>query len=147
MIKDNQKYFNRLHVLIDALVIGLSYTAAWAIRFYSGLFEDEGLVFRLSDTIYLSVLLFVVPGYLLLNYIFNLYTPKRQSSARRDVVNVFKANVVGLVLFVAILYVIDQKLFSRSMLFIFAAINTIGQSATRIFIRKILRALRKKDTI
>ena len=144
MIKDNQKYFNRLHVLIDALVIGLSYTAAWAIRFYSGLFEDEGLVFRLSDTIYLSVLLFVVPGYLLLNYIFNLYTPKRQSSARRDVVNVFKANVVGLVLFVAILYVIDQKLFSRSMLFIFAAFNTVGQSATRIFIRKILRALRKK---
>ena len=29
MIKDNQQYFNRLHVVIDALVIAGSYILAW----------------------------------------------------------------------------------------------------------------------
>ena len=33
MIKDNQKHFNRVHVLLDALVILVSYVLAWAIQF------------------------------------------------------------------------------------------------------------------
>ena len=33
MIKENQKHFNRLQVLIDAFVIIVSYVAAWVIKF------------------------------------------------------------------------------------------------------------------
>ena len=33
MIKDNQKNFSRLHVVIDACVITISYFCAWALRF------------------------------------------------------------------------------------------------------------------
>ena len=29
MINDNQKYFDRMHVLIDALVLALSYVLSW----------------------------------------------------------------------------------------------------------------------
>ncbi len=29
MIKDNQKYFNRLHLLMDAVVVAVSYLLAW----------------------------------------------------------------------------------------------------------------------
>ena len=29
MIKDNQKLFNRLHVLLDAVIIVMAYVAAW----------------------------------------------------------------------------------------------------------------------
>ncbi len=129
---------------MDAIVIALAYIGAWAIRFYSGIFEYDKTVFRLSDETYLSALVFVVPGYLLLNYAFNLYTPKRQSSGRRDIVNAIKVNAIGLILFVATLYVLDQKLFSRSMLFVFAALNTVGQCLTRLLIRSVLRTLRRK---
>ena len=38
MIKDNQKYFNRMHVVIDALVIIVSYVTAWLLRFRTTLF-------------------------------------------------------------------------------------------------------------
>ena len=34
MIKGNQKYFNRLHVLLDALIIAASYGLSWVIKFY-----------------------------------------------------------------------------------------------------------------
>ena len=36
MIKDNQQHFNRLHVIIDAFVIVVSYILAWWLKFSSG---------------------------------------------------------------------------------------------------------------
>lgn len=145
MIKDNQKYFNRLHVVLDALVVSAAYAVAWLIRFESGLWKEESeFVGILGARTYFFALVFIVPGYLVLNHLFNLYTSKRYSSARRDIVNVIKANMVGLVLFLGILYVIDQKDFSRGMIFIFSGLNILGQSGTRIFIRKLLRSFRRK---
>lgn len=144
MIKDNQKYFNRLHVVLDALVILAAYALAWLIRFQSGLWKDEELTGTLGAGVYFSALIFIVPVYLILNHLFNLYTSKRYSSAKRDVVNVIKANTVGLILFISVLYIIDQKHFSRGMIFIFCALNVAGQSGTRICIRKLLRSFRKK---
>ena len=36
MIKDNQKLLNKIHLLLDALVIVVSYVLAWIIRFEVG---------------------------------------------------------------------------------------------------------------
>ena len=33
MLKDNEKNFSRLHMIIDAIVLVLSYFLAWLIRF------------------------------------------------------------------------------------------------------------------
>ena len=45
MIKDNQRHFNRLHVIIDAVAVIVSYLLAWVIRF-PVLQGDPGLPFR-----------------------------------------------------------------------------------------------------
>lgn len=145
MIKDNQKYFNRLHIVMDAFVVALAYALAWLIRFESGYWpREQGLVGILGADVYFSALIFIIPGYLILNQMFNLYTSKRYSSAKRDVVNVIKANIIGLFVFISVLYIIDQKHFSRGMIFVFCALNILGQSGTRLLIRKILRSFRKK---
>ena len=34
MIKDNQKVFNRLHLIMDALITTFSYVSAYYIKFY-----------------------------------------------------------------------------------------------------------------
>ena len=52
MIKDNQQYFNKLHVLIDALVIIVSYVFAWWLKFLSGILDHE--VGVLSFEFYMS---------------------------------------------------------------------------------------------
>ena len=41
MIKDNQKYLNRMQVVLDGLVIIASYALAWYLRFRSGLMEVD----------------------------------------------------------------------------------------------------------
>ncbi|MCR5654581.1 MAG: undecaprenyl-phosphate glucose phosphotransferase [Lachnospiraceae bacterium] len=144
MIKDNQKYFNGLHVVLDGVVIAVTYALAWWIRFFSGFFHDEAGVGTLPPRVYFFALVFIVPVYLVLNDLFNLYTSKRYSASRRDVWNVIKANTVGLLLFMVTLYVINQPHFSRSMIFIFFVLNIVGQSLTRVLVRRVLRTFRKK---
>ena len=82
VIKDNQKLLNRLHVVIDALVIIFSYTAAWYLRFKSGIFELDPWFLSLQE--YMKALLIIVPGYLILYYAFQLYTPKRVQGRRYE---------------------------------------------------------------
>ena len=74
MIKDNQKYFNRAHVLMDALITVISYSIAWVIRF---IIVPDPTAGALGPEIYFSALFLVVPGYLLLNYMANMYSSKR----------------------------------------------------------------------
>ena len=73
MIKDNQKYLNRMQVVLDGLVIIASYALAWYLRFRSGLMEVDG--WYLPFEIYMRALTYIVPGYLIL-YGCLLYTSR-----------------------------------------------------------------------
>ncbi len=147
MIKDNQKYFNRLHVVLDALVIAGCYILAWWLMFESA-FADKSIgVLHMS--IYFSALYFIVPGYLILYYIFRLYTPKRVQRAEDDILNICKANLVGITLILAVLFLANSLLdytqdFSRSMLALFAVFNTVFTILVRTLIRKVLHFFRKR---
>ena len=88
MIKDNQKYFNRLHVIIDALVIIGSYMLSWYLKF-EGPFADKTKGAH-SMGFYFAALYFVVPVYMILYYINKMYTPKRTQRVETEFINVFK---------------------------------------------------------
>lgn len=141
MIKDNQKYFNRMHVVIDGLVIAGSYYFAWFLKFKSGLLPVGEA--WLSDEYYFFPLIFIVPGFLLLYYGFNLYTPKRVQGRRVEAANVVKANTVGTFLFIFILYMINQPDFSRQMIFVFYVTNLFLDILVRNIIRTGLRKMRQ----
>ena len=64
MIKDNQKNFSRLHMLIDVFVIAASYALAWLIRF-QGIFEHSAVQSKTVQE-YMFMLIFIIPGYVLL---------------------------------------------------------------------------------
>ena len=89
MIKDNQKLLNRLHVVIDAVVIVFSYIASWYLRFKSGIFELDPWFLSLQE--YAKVLIVIVPGYLVLYYGFQLYTPKRVQGRRLEAWHIIQA--------------------------------------------------------
>lgn len=142
MIKDNQKHFNRLHVVIDAFVIALSYILAWLIKF-EGPFA-AGSVKALSFQQYMILLAGIVPGFLILYYAFNLYTPKRVQGRRLELANIMKANTLGVFLVIGALYVFKQLDYSRAVLFIFYVINIVAETVVRNLIRYVLRDMRKK---
>lgn len=140
MIKDNQKLLNKIHLLMDALVIITSYVLAWVIRFEVG--EASGGV--LPKESYFATLLVIVPGYLFLYSAFQLYTPKRTTRTRIEIFTLFKANTVGFLVYLAILYLMHQEDYSRSMMAIFYVLNMVMVSGYRIVLRDVLRSFRKK---
>lgn len=147
MIKDNQQHFNRLHVLIDAAVVALSYMLAWWLKFRSGILDSE--LGALSFTFYMSALLVIVPGYILLYYAFNLYTAKRVQGRRLELSNIAMANTVGILILFTLLYNLQSyntqyKNFSREMLFYFYVINIVDEELVRLLIRHFLRDIRKR---
>ena len=96
MLKDNEKNFSRLHMIIDAIVLVLSYFLAWLIRFVGPMAATA--VRTRSFQQYMLMLVFIVPVYLLLYQAFTLYTPMRMQGRRLVLANIVKANSLGLLI-------------------------------------------------
>ena len=144
MIKDNQKYFNRLHLLVDAVVIALSYSLAWFIKFATPLADTEPGVTALSVETYFSALYFIVPGYVALYYFFNMYTPRRTTRRKYEIAGLIKANTTGTMLFMVVLYAFKIEHFSRLLVGLFYVITIILSTLSKTMIRNILQYFRKK---
>ena len=142
MIKDNQKYFNRLHVLIDAIVIALSYWLAWLLRFETNIFGVP--IKTLTFGQYMLPLVALVPLYLILYSAFSLYTAKRVQGRRLEFANIVKANSIGVLLFLSGSFFIKNLDFSRWMIVTFFFINIFLEEIVRMIIRYILRDIRKR---
>ena len=144
MIKDNQKVFNRLHLVVDAVVVAISYLLAWYIKFCTTFADTEPGAGALDMGTYFSFLYFVVPEYIILYYFFNMYAPKRGTRRKYELEGILKANTVGIVLFIVVLYMIKQQHFSRFMMGAFFVINIVLTTISRTLIRNTLLYFRKK---
>ena len=142
MIKDNQKNFNRLCVLIDGAVIIISYLSAWFLRFVAPIWEST--VLTLSFRQYMLALVFIVPGFLILYQAFNLYAPKRIQGRRLELANIIKSNTLGVLLIMFALYMLKENNFSRGLIYIFVFINISADWIVRLIIRYVLRDMRKR---
>ncbi len=143
MIKDNQKVFNRLLVILDAALTAASFILSYYIKFY--IFEVGPGVGVLPVTDYIVLLPFIVPGYIFLYYRCNVYTPKRTTQRWREIFGIMQANTIGIAALIIVLYMIVREFnISRSVLFIFYVLNIFLTSCLRIVMRKSLRTLRSK---
>ena len=94
MIRDNQKGLNRIHIVVDAVVVAVSYLLAWYIKFV--ILNKDATIGILSRETYFSALRYIIPGYLILFYYCDLYSSRRYSSVEREIFNIIKANTLGL---------------------------------------------------
>ena len=93
---------------------------------------------------YAKVLIKIVPGYLVLYYGFQLYTPKRVQGRRLEAWHIIQANVIGLMAVSLRLYLCKQPDFSRGMIFVFFLVNVFLEVVVRKIIREVLRDMRKQ---
>ena len=97
-------------MIIDAFVIAIAYALAYWFKFCSGLFVNGPHWDFESYATYLAV---IIPGYLILYLAFNLYTPKRVQGRRLELSNIIKANTIGVMLFIIVLFGMHLDDFSR----------------------------------
>ena len=139
MISDNQKHFNMLQVLIDAFVILVSYLISYNIQLHLIVRNTKGM---LSVEFYMRQLYLIIPIFLIMYYMFNLYTPKRVQGRRLEASNVTAASVLGTLIYILILYMGHVDDISRQMIFVFTAINIILTVVERNIVRMVLRRVR-----
>lgn len=142
MIKENQKVFNRILIILDSISLVLAFFTAWYIRMKSGLISlDEGY---LSFNEYLIPIVLMIPLYFIIYNYVGLYDTFRLKSIYDEVYNSIKANAYGIIILTVILFVTKEIDYSRVLLLIFAFLSTVLACTERIIIRTILRNLRRK---
>ena len=148
MIKDNQKRLNHFHVVLDACVIACAYALAWFIVNGTSWFNVTGHNKSAMAVVYLAAGVLIAPFYLILYAFFHLYTPKRVQGRRVELANIFKANIIGLLVISLILYLGGKNEyfhnFSRPMVFLFFGINLFAEILMRNILRIALRSMRSK---
>lgn len=142
MIRENQKYINKLLVVLDAVTLLLSVRIAWYIRFNTGLLMRYKGEYPLER--YFVPLALMVPVYIVLYYLFKLYSAYRHRSIFEETFNLLKANIVGVLIFTMILYIFKYVDYSRYMIAVFFIVNIVMTSFERCIIRYVLRCIRKK---
>ncbi len=143
MIKDNQTHLNRVHVIADGLIVAGSYMLSYYIKFES-IFSGANAGGHLPIGVYFSHLYYLVPSYIFLYYLVNLYTSRRALRLWNEFVDIVQANVIGSIGFMVILFMLKQKDFSRSMIAIFFFVNVFLTTLAHGLLRRFLRYIRKK---
>ncbi|MBQ1993768.1 MAG: undecaprenyl-phosphate glucose phosphotransferase [Lachnospiraceae bacterium] len=144
MIRDNQKYFNRLLVILDAIVIIISYLLSWFVwlsGYIKEVHPDTGV---LAQEIYFMALVAVVPGYLILYNMVDMYSSKRIARTVYEIFNIIRANTIGLIAVMVVMFAIHVDDYSRGMIVLFYSVNIVLESAMRKTVRIVLRFFRKK---
>ncbi len=148
MIKDNQKTLNRLHILMDAAIIVISFLIAYYLRFYSPIAHmpifnaEKGTFYSLK--VYAQSLYLLVPLYLFIYNQAKLYTPKRGKGRWTEFYHVTYANFLGLAFYLFFLYMLEEGDISRLFLGMFTAINVILCTAARMSVAQALRIARRR---
>ncbi|BCN29790.1 undecaprenyl-phosphate glucose phosphotransferase [Anaeromicropila herbilytica] len=149
MIKNNQQTFNRIHVLLDAFIIILSYYISYKLRFE---FLPAHFDFFLLETayhypvdIYARQLFYIIPGYIVIYYLGHLYDPKRSKGKRVELWNLLKANTIGIIYYIIVLYVFIKDIhFSRKFILVFFVVTVLLEYIFRLALAASLQHLRRK---
>ncbi|MCR5742137.1 MAG: undecaprenyl-phosphate glucose phosphotransferase [Lachnospiraceae bacterium] len=149
MIKDRQKFLNKLHVVLDAVMVFLAYAAAYLVRFVWQKAETYQWANDPLNTqallYYGKALLGIIPGYLMLYAFFGMYSSKRILGRRRELSGILASNIVGVLVLTFVLYLIKrQYFFSGYMIFYFAMSNVCFAVTERSVVRIILFGMRRK---
>lgn len=142
MIKQNQGYLNKVLVIVDALTLLISIKIAWYIRFNLNIISKAEGNYPLDR--YFIPLALMIPIYIILYSLFKLYTPHRFKSIAKELINLIKANVLGILIFIMMLYVFKYIDYSRYMIITFCIVSIILTCVERCLLRAFLRSLRKR---
>lgn len=140
MIRENQKYLNRLQVFLDLMVILISFLIAYYIRFYQMADGIHSLTFQQN----LRPILLSMPLYLIFYNIFDIYSTRRTKPLHVELSAIAKTNILCAIFIMVGLFIFKIVDYSRKSLVLFFIINTILTMSSRLVIRIILKKYRRK---
>ena len=139
MVKENQKYFNRIQIMLDLGLVLLSMMVAYWMRFVL----LDGHV-SLGRTQMLKIVCWAIPLYGILYAQFGMYRPKRREALLKEFTEIVQANLLGILFLMVGLFLFKIADFSRGQLLIFFVINSLLTAIERMTVRATLRYFRRQ---
>ncbi len=140
MIRQNQRLFNQLNVISDALILLASLRPAFWLRFE--VLPNGIPTVPLSDYIWTNLCYTALM--LILFAAFGLYGSFRHTALRRELAKLWQASFIGLAALFSWLFLGYGTHYSRLTWGIFFAISVTALSLKRVLLRTILRRFRRK---
>lgn len=138
MIKENQKLFNIIFAIMDAVLCAGSMILAFFIHFHNYQGSYIGLNY------YIQALIYIVPIYFILYHYLDLHNSFRHKSFLLETGKVFQANFFGIIFIFVLMFFLKEVHVSRMVILIFGMVNTTLSIISRLIIRKSLRRMRAK---
>ncbi len=131
-----------MFILSDTVLVAVAFILSYFIRFSLIGTADGVKYLPLSE--YEDYLFFIALGYLLIFLFGGLYNPQRSRSLIYQFFDVIRANIFGVVYFLALLYLVKEIDISRSYIAVFAITNTLLDILFRLLLFSFLRSMRKR---
>ncbi|CAM2940703.1 undecaprenyl-phosphate glucose phosphotransferase [Paenibacillus sediminis] len=141
MIRKNQRFLSNLYMLVDFLVIQLSFVLAWWIKFRSGLLDYSSplpIENYAKWSLYYGIIAVVV------GVLFSLYSPKRKKRFSDDVVKLLQIHFISLFSLLSFLFVVKEMDISRSYLILYVSFNVMFIMLYRFMLKRMLQYMRQK---
>ena len=147
MIKNHQKTLNRIHVLIDLVLVVVAYVLAYGFRFLwlgwiPKFHEIPGTY--LSFHVYVNYLWVILPGYFFILFNNGVYRPQRSAGRFLEILRIVKTNVMGMIYIMALLFLVKEINISRWFLVFFFLLNVSMELGYRFCLRSLLKKIRKE---
>ncbi|MDN3514731.1 MAG: undecaprenyl-phosphate glucose phosphotransferase [Candidatus Brocadia sp.] len=142
MLKKHSKFFESLLLLIDWIVLSISWVLSYYLRMYSGIIPVYTKIPPFK--IYLTLLIFMIPLWGVIFKWFGLYRPRRVSTRFSEIFDIAKASTFATLLLISLTFLFRQYEFSRLTFIYFWLINILLLSLIRILFREFLRLIRQK---
>jgi len=141
VLKQRSEFFQSLMMLNDLLFLSVAWWFAYLLRFETDFFpEPERHLFPHYLIAWLIILIVWTGVFHWLDF----YRPRRMSSQRHEVVEVFKGSSLALLIFLGILFLLRGVVLSRIVVIFFAGFSFIFLNISHVVFRTGLRFLRRR---
>lgn len=144
MLKQKRQLFELLFMVSDLIVISLCWLLSYWLRFGTDLIAvDKGVP---AFTNYLVMTIFILVIWAVVFKKMGLYKPMRGVRSGHELWLLLNANILSLLLFIALVYLFREKSvpFSRLVFIYFGILSTFFVALERVFLRSFLRELRRR---
>ncbi len=138
MIKENQNLLNKINAISDIVILFISMTLAYLIRFH--LFSSDTDYIRLNT--YMQFSFIIIPINLVVFNFFNLYHSFRTTAFIKECSQIIKSNTILTAILLSLLFIFKLVHISRLVIVIFYFINIALIIAKRLILRKTLSRMR-----
>src|SRR5471030_257602 len=140
MIRENQNFLNRINAITDIVILFLSMTLAYLIRFY--IFSPD--TYYIPLIMYIQFTFIIIPINLIVFNFFNLYHSFRTTTFIKECAQIIKSNTILTAILLSLLYIFKIVDISRWVIVIFYFVNILLIIAKRLILRKTLAKFRSK---